>query len=124
MRSGRTSSTPKLQRLPRLHQVDVGRCAVIVAAEQLALALADQHGQPRPALAQRADLADVVEVVVGEQHVRGLDPEALGSLDQWRDRPAGVDEEGRAALAVGHQIGVGEELRMHGALDEHRAMFA
>ena len=40
-------------------------------AEQLALALADQRAQARPAFAQLADLADVVEMMVGEQHVRG-----------------------------------------------------
>ena len=42
------------------------------------------------------DLADVVVVVVGEQHVRRRQAEPLGRLDQRLDRPAGVDEEGRA----------------------------
>jgi hypothetical protein len=90
--------------------------------EQVALALADQHLQPRPALAQLADVADVVEVVVGEQHVRRLEPGALGRLDQGRHRAAGVDEERRPSLAVGHQVGVGHELGVAGGLDEHGAI--
>ena len=56
---------------------------------------------------------------MGEQHVRRLEAETLGRLDQRLDGPAGVDEEGRAALAVGDEEGVRDELRMGGALDDH-----
>ena len=97
-----------------LHLLGLG-----VTGEQLALAFADQRAQPRPAFAQLGDIAHVVEVVVGEQHVRGSKPEPVGRLDQRLDRAAGVDEERRAPLTVGEQIGIRDELRMAGALEDH-----
>ena len=82
----------------------------------------DQDLELGPALAQLLDLADVVVVMVGEQHVRRLEAEAIGRLDQRLDRAAGVDEEGRTALTVGDEEGVRDELRVERALDDHAAI--
>ena len=70
----------ELERLARLeHPHACGRTGLRSLAQltrsgthQLALARADQHLQVGPALEQGADLAHVIEVVVREQHVRGL----------------------------------------------------
>ena len=43
----------------------------------------------------------------------------LGRLDQRLHRAAGVDEERLAARLVGDQVGVGQELRVHRALEDH-----
>ena len=78
----------------------------------------DQHLHLRPALEQRVELADVVVVVMGQQHVRGRHPAALGGLDQRLDRTARVDEERRAAV-LADEVGVGQELRVQRALEDH-----
>ena len=72
----------------------------------------DQDLELGPALAQLCDLAHVVEVVMGEQHVARLQAQALGAVEQRLDRTAGVDEQRLSALAVGHEIRVGHELRV------------
>ena len=80
---------------------------------------ADQHREARPALAQPPHLADVVEVVVGEQHVRRRQPPARGGLDQRLHRATGVDEERAVTRLVTDEVGVRQELRMGLALDDH-----
>src|SRR5262249_18007979 len=89
------------------------------AWQELALERADQHREPWPALAQTPDLADVVEVVVGEQHVCWRQPPALGGLDQRLHRAAGVDEERAVTRLVTDEVGVRQELRMGRAFDDH-----
>ena len=64
------------------------------------------------------ELADVVVVVMGQQHVRRRHRAALGGLDQRLDRSAGIDEERRAAV-LADEVGVGQELRLQRALDDH-----
>ena len=62
----------------------------------------------------------MVEVVVGEQHMRRLQREPLRRLDQWLNRPTGVDEERGPTGAVGDEVRVGQELGMPRVLDDHR----
>ena len=119
--SGRTSSAPNVSVWPAsIVPVTARATAPAASVEQLALERADQDLELRPALAQRAHLADVVEVVVGEQHVRGRQPQALGRLDQRLTGPPASTKNAGATLAVGDEIGVRQELRMGRALDDHR----
>ena len=62
---------------------------------------------------------DVVVMRVGRQQVGDLQPLALDGLVQRSERRAAVDEDGRAAGLVGHEVGVREPLGMHAALDQH-----
>ena len=57
-------------------------------------------------------VADMVVVVMGEQHLRRRDPQALGGGEQRLDRAAGVDHDGLAARVIADQIGVREVLRV------------
>src|SRR3954451_7768178 len=79
---------------------------------------------PQPLLVD-AVLGHVVAVMVGEQQVRHGQFEPLDRLEQRTRRPARVDEHAVAALLVGHEVGVGEPIRVHGAFDDHgRARYA
>ena len=69
--SGRTSSAPKLSACPG-STVPVGNSL----PHQLPFQRVDQDLELRPALPQRPHLAHVVEVVVGQQHVRWRQPPA------------------------------------------------
>ena len=65
------------------------------------------------------ELAHVVVVVVGEQDVGQGQPALVDRLQQRRDRAAGVDHHRRAAVLVGDEVRVGQELLGHGALEDH-----
>ena len=65
------------------------------------------------------ELGHVVVVVVGEQDVRQLERPAREELEQRRDRAAGVDHHRVAARLVGDQVGVGQQVVVHRALDDH-----
>src|SRR5919201_451053 len=78
----------------------------------------DEHLQAGPALGQPVEVADVVEVVVGEQDVGRGHAVALGGGDEREDGPAGVDEERLAAL-LPDEVRVGQELIVHRALELH-----
>ena len=111
--SGQTSSVPNRSVSPACTEpmLAAPESALAVGgagAHQVALDRVDHHLQLRPALAQLVDIADVVVVVMGEQHVRGRQSEPLGGVDQRLHGTAGVDEERRAALAVGDEVGVRE----------------
>jgi lactoylglutathione lyase len=82
-----------------------------------------EHLQVRPAVGQRAELGHVVVVMVGEQDMGRRDLAALRGRHERRDRPAGVDEEPRAA-ALADQVGVRQELRVHRSFDHHRGYIA
>src|ERR1700729_1526005 len=58
--------------------------------------------------------------MMSQQHVRRLDLQALGRVDQRRDGAAGVDEEARTALAVGEKIRVRQKLLVKRSLNDHR----
>ena len=73
----------------------------------------------RPARSQRVELAHVVVVMVGQQDVGGSHAQAPGRLKRRGHRITRVHEEAAAALAVGHEIGVREELGVKRALDDH-----
>ena len=111
---------PHLQGAERERLASLHRGCGDPVRQQLELQRVDQHLELRPALAQHGNLADVVEVVMGQQHVRRLQPEPLGRRDQPLHRPAGVDEERGAADAVGDEVRVGQELGMARVLDDHR----
>ena len=122
--SGHTSSVPNrsvwpASTVPIARRRRPRRLVARRPPHQVALDRADQDLELRPALAQLVDLAHVVEVVMGEQHVRRRQPQALGGVDQRLDGTAGVDEERRAALAVGDEVGVRQELGIAGRLDDH-----
>ena len=69
---------------------------VPVAPDEVALERADQHLQRRPARDQAGDVADVVVVVVGQQHHLRRDREAIGGGEDRLERPAGVDHDSAA----------------------------
>ena len=73
---------------------------------------------------QVPDLADMVEMVVGEQHHRGRDGQAIGSGKQRLDRPTRVDHDGTAAGVIANQVGVREILSVARVFDDHRLMVA
>ena len=50
-----------------------------------------------------------------------VDPVLLDLLQQRPGWPARVDHHGRAARLVGHEVGVGQPVGVHGALDDHRS---
>src|SRR5947207_14363079 len=67
-------------------------------------------------------LRDVVQVRVRAENVFGLDAPALGGGQERLHGRAGVDEDGRSALLVGHEVGVREPPWIHAALDKHRSL--
>jgi hypothetical protein len=79
----------------------------------------DQHLGVREARGHRGQLRHVVVVVMREQHVRDLDPLGLGPVEQRPHGAAGVDEEARPAGARRHEVGVGQPVGVHRALDDH-----
>ncbi len=113
--SGTHLQRAEAQRLSRLDRP--GRHPL---PEQLPLDRMDQDLELRPPLPQRPHLAHVVEVVVGQQHMRRRQPQALRRLHERLHRAARIDEERRAPPAVGDQISIRQELRMHRPLDDHR----
>ena len=80
-------------------------------------------GQQRhpEAVGDLRELDHVVAVVVGAQDVGDGDPVALDTLEQLPGLAVAVDQHAVAARAVGDQIGVGQKLRILGALDDHGA---
>ena len=108
----------RLAGLDRVRRAAVAR-ALAGARHQVALDRTGHHLQVRPARAQLVDLADMVEVMVCQQHVRRTYVEAFGRFDQRLYRAPRVDEERGPSLAVAHQLGVGQEARMCRALDDH-----
>ena len=94
------------------------------ALDELALERMDEHAQVRPAREQRGSSIDVIVVMVGQQHMGGVQSLRIRGGDERLHRTAGVNEEGGPTLPVGHQIGVREELRVHRALDDHGAILA
>ena len=91
------------------------------AVDELALGRVDQHRRVREAVDDLGELGHVVVVVVGEQHVRDRDPLPLRLVEQRPHRPARVDEEPVPARPRGDEVGVGEPVRVHRALDDHRS---
>ena len=65
----------------------------------------------------------VAFVVNGEAVFTGdtLFKDSVGGVEQRLDVRARVDEDGRAALLVGDEVGVREPVRVHRPLDYHRA---
>ena len=104
---------PEAQRIAGLHRAGVD------AVQQIELQRVDQHLELRPLLAQRADLTDVIEMMVREQHMRRLQPETTRRLDQTLDRPPRIDEERGSPLAVCDEICIGQKLGMSCVLDDH-----
>ena len=68
---------------------------------------------------QRAELGDVVAVVVGEQDVGDVEVVLVGLGDQRLDGAAGVDEEGVAARAGRDEVGVRQPAVAHGTFEDH-----
>ena len=78
-----------------------------------------EHRRVRPALERRAELGDVVVVVVGEQDVGDVEAVLVGLGEQRVHRAAGVDEEGVGVRPGRDEVGVGQPAVGHGALDDH-----
>ena len=100
------------------HDRRAGRHRAVGARDLGALGVVDEDLHVGPARGELVELADVVVVVVGEQDVGRRDAVLVGRVDERLDRSAGVDEEARATL-LAHEIGVGQELRMHRSLEDH-----
>ena len=58
-------------------------------------------------------------VMVREQDVGQRQSALVDRAQQRLDRPAGVHHHGGASVLVGHHVGVGQELIVHGALEDH-----
>ena len=65
-------------------------------------------------------LGHVIDVVVGEQELRDVEPVPLLGLEQRPRWPAGVDHDAVPPSLVPHEVGVREPVRLHGAFDDHR----
>jgi hypothetical protein len=78
----------------------------------------DEHGHARERVEHGGQVADVIVVVVREQHVGDLEAVGLRLGDQRLDRAARVDEE-RLAVAVADQVRAREETVAEGALEDH-----
>ena len=72
------------------------------------------------ALPQLAVAGDVIRVGVRRQQVRDRQAVPFDSVVERLERRTRVDEDRRAALFVGDEIGVREPAWMHASLDEHR----
>ena len=90
------------------------------AVHQVALGGVDQHLRVREAAAHGLQLGHVIVVVMGDQHVGDADGVLLGRVQQRPNRAPGVEEEAVAAGLGGDEIGVGQPVRVHRALDDHR----
>ena len=67
----------------------------------------------------RVELGDVIVVMVGQEHVGQRELAATQVVEQRRHRTAGVDHHGVPAQLVGDDVGVGQPLVAHRALDDH-----
>ena len=104
------------------HVVGVARRRDAADAEPAPLPLARLGDDRDPVpVAQLVLVDDVVVVRVRpEDDGRRRRPSASTAATSGADVGAGVDEDGRPALAVGDDVGVREPVGMHAPLDEHR----
>ena len=79
-------------RRPPVRTGSPGTSSPVAGRDQLALARVDQDRRAGMALEHLVQRADVVVVVVREQHVREREVVALERVEQRRDRAAGVDQ--------------------------------
>ena len=106
---------PQVARLEDVAVVDRAGDGV---ADELAALRVREHGHAE-ALRQLLDADHVVVVVVGEQDVGDRRPLALDPLDERVGDVVGVDQHPGAAGLVDDEVGVGEEICVLDALENH-----